>query len=124
MKAIIIKSTLILSVIVLSAFSVKDSYIGVKKVLGEWECAIPEAPYEYQNIVLVLSKVDGKLEGEMQVGGQGIPMRDMVFDKSNLKATMDVQGERVNFDLNFTKKTLEGTVNYSEGTLDITGTKK
>lgn len=124
MKNLIIKSVLVLSIVIFSGFTLADSFVPMKKILGEWECAIPDAPYEYQNVVLVLTEVDGELNGEMRVGGQEMPMKDIVFKKSNLKASMNVQGEAVDFDLNFTKKTLEGSVTYSEGTLDITGTKK
>lgn len=124
MKKIALKSLILLAVIVLSSFTVTESFMGVKKILGEWDYAIPDAPYEYQKGVLVLKKIDGELSGEMVIGGQGSPMEEMVYEKNNLKAKMNVQGETVRFNLNFTKKTLEGTVSYSQGSLDITGTKK
>jgi hypothetical protein len=124
MKNVAFKSFLLLSIIVLSSFAVKDSFVGVKKILGEWEYSIPDAPYEYQKGVLVLSKVDGALVGELLIGGQGMPMEDVVFEKNVLTAKMDVQGESVRYKLNFTKKSFEGIVSYSQGTLDMTGTKK
>lgn len=124
MKKIALKSLILLTVVVLSSFTVTESFMGVKKILGEWDYAIPDAPYEYQKGVLVLKKIDGELSGEMVIGGQGSPMEEIVYEKNNLKAKMNVQGETVRFNLNFTKKTLEGTVSYSQGSLDITGTKK
>lgn len=124
MKNITFKSILFLSIIVLSSFAVKDSFVGVKKILGEWECSIPDAPMEYQKGVLVLSRVDGVLAAEMVMGGQGMPLEDVVYEKDVLKGKMDVQGETVRYNLNFTKKSFEGIVSYSQGTLDITGTKK
>lgn len=124
MKNITFKSILFLSIIVLSSFAVKDSFVGVKKILGEWECSIPDAPIEYQKGVLVLSRVDGVLTGEMMMGDQGMPLEEVVYEKDVLKAKMDVQGETVRYKLNFTKKSFEGVVSYSQGTLDITGTKK
>ena len=124
MKKVALKSLILLAVMVLSSFSVADSFMGVKKILGEWEYSIPDAPYEYQKGVLVLKKVDGELSGEMIIGGQGSPMEEMVYEKNNLKAMMNVQGETVRFNLNFTKKALEGTVSYSQGSMNITGTKK
>lgn len=124
MKNVAVKSLILLSIVVLSSFTMVDSFMGVKKILGEWDYSIPDAPYEYQKGVLVLKKIDGVLSGEMIMGGQGSPMEEMVYEKNNLKAVMNVQGEIVNFDLNFTKKTLEGTVSYSQGTLDMKGTKK
>ena len=124
MKIITFKSILFLSIIVLSSFAVKDSFVGVKKILGEWECSIPDAPMEYQKGVLVLSRVEGVLAAEMVMGGQGMPLEDVVYEKDVLKGKMDVQGETVRYNLNFTKKSFEGIVSYSQGTLDITGTKK
>lgn len=124
MKNVALRSLVILSIVVLSSFTMVDSFMGVKKILGEWDYSIPDAPYEYQKGVLVLKRVDGVLSGEMIIGGQGSPMEEIVYKKNNLKAVMNVQGEIVNFDLNFTKKTLEGTVSYSQGTLGMKGTKK
>ena len=124
MKNVALRSLILLSIIVLSSFTVVDSFMGVRKILGEWDYSIPDAPYEYQKGVLVLKKIDGVLSAEMIMGGQGSPMEEIVYKKNNLKAVMNVQGEIVNFDLNFTKKTLEGTVSYSQGTLEMKGTKK
>lgn len=124
MKIIALKGFLLLSVVVLCSFAVKDSKVKVKKILGEWECSIPDAPYGYQNGVLLLSKVDGVLSGEMVMEGQGNPLEDVVYEKNVLKAKMYVQGEVVRFNLNFTKKSFEGVVSYSQGALDISGTKK
>ena len=124
MKNITFKSILFLSIIVLSSFAVEDSFVGVKKILGEWECSIPDAPMEYQKGVLVLTRVDGVLNAEMVMGGQGMPLEDVVYEKDVLKGKMNVQGETVRYNLNFTKKSFEGIVSYSQGTLDITGTKK
>ena len=124
MKNVALKSLILLSIVVLSSFTIVDSFIGVKKILGEWDYSIPDAPYEYQKGVLVLKKVEGELSGEMIIGGQGSPMEEIIYKNNNLKAVMNVQGEIVNFDINFTKKTLEGTVSYSQGSLEIKGTKK
>jgi len=124
MKNVALRSLILLSIIVLSSFTVVDSFMGVRKILGEWDYSIPDAPYEYQKGVLVLKKTDGVLSGEMIMGGQGSPMEEVVYEKNNLKAVMNVQGETVRFNINFTKKTLEGTVSYSQGSLDIKGTKK
>ena len=124
MKNIAFKSFLLLSVIVMSSFAVKDSFVGVKKILGEWDYSIPDAPYEYQKGVMVLKKTDGVLAGDLVIQGQAAPMQEVAFEKNVLTAKMDVQGEMVRFKLNFTKKSFEGVVSYSQGTLDMTGTKK
>ncbi|UCE94143.1 MAG: hypothetical protein JSV73_02355 [Flavobacteriaceae bacterium] len=124
MKNFTIKGLLLLTVIVLSSYSVPESFMGVKKILGEWDYTVPDASYEYQKGVLFLDKVDGELTGEVRIGGQGMALENIVFQKKNLKGDIYVQGEIVKLDLNFTKKTFEGTVTYSMGALKMNGTKK
>ena len=124
MKNFTIKSLLILTVIVLSSYSVPESFMGVKKILGEWDYMVPDASYEYQKGVLFLDKVDGELTGEVRIGGQGMALENIVFEKKNLKGDIYVQGEIVKLDLNFSKKTFEGTVTYSQGSMKMNGTKK
>ena len=124
MKKIVLKSFLFLTVVVLSSYAVPDYFMGVKKILGEWDYTVPDASYEYQKGVLFLDKVDGELTGEVRIGGQGMPLEDIVFEKKNLKAKIYVQGDVVKLDLNFTKKTFEGMVSYSQGSLKMQGVKK
>jgi hypothetical protein len=124
MKNVMLKATLVLTLIVMSSFTLLGTFKVNKKIIGEWEYSIPQAPYEYQKGVLILSKEGKELKGEMLVGGYATVLEDMINVKSNVKANMDVQGEMVSFDLNFTKKTFEGTVSYSQGSMEITGNKK
>lgn len=124
MKNTLIGTIVLLVVLVMSSFTFVETFKVNKKILGEWEYTIPEAPYEYQEGVLIFSKEGKELKGEMIVGGYTTVLEDLVNLKGNVKATIDVQGEAVSFDLNFTKKTFEGTVSYSQGWLDISGTKK
>jgi hypothetical protein len=124
MKNVMLKATLVLTLIVMSSFTLLGTFKVNKKIIGEWEYSIPQAPYEYQKGVLILSKEGKELKGEMLVGGYATVLEDMINVKSNVKANMDVQGELVSFDLNFTKKTFEGTVSYSQGSMEITGNKK
>lgn len=119
-----LKTSLVLTLIVMSSFTLLGTFKVNKKILGEWEYAVPQAPYEYQKGVLILSKEGKELKGEMVVGGYSMPMEELVNLKSNVKAKVNVEGESVSFDLNFDKKTFEGTVSYSEGTLEISGNKK
>ena len=124
MKKITISGMVLLSIVLLSSFALPDSFMGVKKILGEWDFVVPDASYEYQKGVLVLSKVNGELEGEVKISGQGTPLENLVYEKNNLKAKIYVQGEWVELDLNFTKKAFEGTVSYSQGSMAMKGTKK
>ena len=124
MKNIMLKSTLVLVLTVISSFTLMESYKVNKKILGEWEYAVPQAPYEYQKGVLVLSKEGKELKGELVIGGYSIALEDLVNVKTNVKAKVNIEGENVSFDLNFTKNTFDGTVGSSQGSMDITGNKK
>lgn len=124
MKKIKVLGMLFFSIVFLSSFVGPDSFMGVKKILGEWDYVVPDASYEYQKGVLILSKVNGELEGEVRIGGQGTPLEKMVYEKNNLKAKIYVQGELVELDLNFTKKNFEGTVSYSQGSMSMNGKKR
>lgn len=124
MKNIALKGILLVTVIILSSFTAEESFVGVKKILGEWDYKVPDASYEYQEGVLVLTRIDGELKGEVRIQGQGVPLEEIVYKKNNLTALIYVQGDTVKLDLNFKKHSFEGTVDYSMGTLTMTGTKK
>ncbi len=124
MKNIMLKTTLVLTLIVMSSFTLLGTFKVNKKIIGEWEYSIPQAPYEYQTGVLILSKEGKELKGEMVVGGYTTILEELINVKRNVTANMDVQGEIVSFDLNFSKNTFEGTVSYSQGSMEITGNKK
>jgi len=124
MKNIMLKTTLVLTLIVMSSFTLMGTFKVNKKILGEWEYSVPQAPYEYQKGVLVLSKEGKDLKGEAVVQGFSIVMKELVNIQNNVKANVDVEGERVSIDLNFSKNTFEGTVSSSQGSMEITGNRK
>ena len=124
MKNIMLKSTLVLTLILMSSFTLLGTFKVNKKILGEWEYSVPQAPYEYQKGVLILSKEGKELKGEMLVQGYTTVLEELVNVKGNVKATVNIEGESVAFDLNFSKNTFEGTVSYSQGSMEINGTKK
>lgn len=124
MKSAILKMTLVFMVIVISGFTIAETFKVNKEILGEWEYTVPDAPYEYQKGVMILAKDHKELKGEMIIGGYSTPLVDLVNVKYNVKASMDVQGEGVTFDINFDGNTFKGTVDSSEGTMEISGSKK
>jgi hypothetical protein len=124
MKNSFFKSTLVLMLILVSGFTAMDDFKVNKKILGEWEYNAPQAAYEYQKGVIVFSKEGKELKGEVLIGNQSMPMENVINKKNNVKAKINVQGEGVSLDLNFEGTTFKGTVTYSEGALEISGSKK
>lgn len=124
MKSTVLKLTIFLMVLVVSGFTLTETFKVNKKILGEWEYSAPHAPYEYQKGVLVFSKDGKKMKGEMIVGGYTMLMEDLVIEEDNVKAHISVEGEYVTFDLNFSELTFSGTASYSQGALEISGNKK
>lgn len=116
--------TLVVVLLLTSSFTLLGTFKVNKKILGEWEYSVPQAPYEYQKGVLILSKEGKELKGEMLVQGYTTVLEELVNVKGNVKATVNIEGESVAFDLNFSKNTFEGTVSYSQGSMEINGTKK
>jgi hypothetical protein len=121
MKKIILTSVMILSVVIMSSFSVVDSK---KKMIGAWEYSVPDAPYEYQEGELIIEKKDGKLTGYTMVDGFKTDIEDVVAKKNNVTFYLYVESEKVWFDLDFEKNYFAGIVSYSEGELEISGKKK
>ena len=124
MKSIILKSTIILSVIAMSAFTNVNNAIDAKKVVGTWAYSVPYAPDGYQKGDLVIEEKEGKLSGYTSMDGYKTTVEKMKLEGDKLTFVLYVEGTRVSFDLTFDKKTFAGKVSYSEGTLDITGKKK
>ena len=78
-----------------------------KKILGTWEYAIPNAPYEYQEGELTIEKVDGELNGYIMIGNYKTDVEDIVVEGMNVTFDMDVEDTDVTFDLEFEKSHLK-----------------
>jgi hypothetical protein len=124
MKNIIFKGSAILILFVLTSYTVTDFAFKTKNLVGTWEYAVPDAPYEYQKGEIVFLKKEGELTGFFLVEGLKAPLRNLKSQKSKVNFEAYIQGVTIIFDLTFKKKSFEGTVSYSEGTLDISGNKK
>ena len=124
MKNLILKSTIILSLLVMTSFTAKDSTTSAKKIVGVWEYSVPDAPYEYQTGIMTFSKVKKELSGFISIEGNKMDMEKVVFKKDKLTSEVYIQGETVTFNLTFEKNSFSGTASYSQGDMDITGTKK
>ncbi len=124
MKNLIFKGSAILILFVLTGYTVTDYAFKTKNLIGTWEYAVPDAPYQYQKGYIIFDNKEGDLKGFFSIDGFKAPLTNLNSKKSKVTFEAYIQGVTVSFDLTFKKKSFEGTVNYSEGTLDISGYKK
>lgn len=123
MKKSILTASMIMLVVLLSSFTTEMA-ISDKQLVGTWGYETPDAPYEYQKGDLIFEMKDGKLIGFVSIDGYKIEMEDIKNGKDKFTCDIYVEGEVVTLDLKFTKKAFSGTATYSEGSLDISGSKK
>ena len=124
MKNLILKSSIVLSLILMMSFTVKESAFGTKRIVGVWEYSVPNAPYQYQQGIITFSKNKKDISGFLTVQGTKLNLENIISKKNNIICDVYLEGETVTFDLTFKKKLFSGKVTYSQGSLDITGTKK
>lgn len=124
MKKFILSSAIVLSVVLMSSFTSNEVVDESSIAIGTWNYSVPDAPYEYQEGQLIIEKKDGKLTGYTMLDGYKTDIEDVVAKKNNLTFYLYVETEKVNFNLDFEKKSFTGTVAYSEGELTISGKKK
>jgi len=60
---------LVIMVILISGFTITETFTVNKIILREWEYTVPDAPYEYQNGIMILSADGEELNGDMMIGG-------------------------------------------------------
>jgi len=124
MKNLILKGSLVLTFLVMMSFTGTNVTVGDKLFIGTWEYEAPDAPYEYQEGEIVISKKDGKLVGYASIDGYKIDLEDVKASGDKLVCEAYIEGESIVFELVFKKKSFTGTASYSEGSLPITGKKK
>ena len=123
MKKLVLLSSLMLTFVLVSAFSNIESSKKHRKLVGTWSYEALDAPYQYQKGEIVFVNKDGELSGYMKVNEYKIDIEEIVAIKKNVTFKVNVEGEVVTFNLNYKKKTMEGTATYSSGSHDITGKK-
>ena len=114
----------VLLLAVISGFESADSSAKIKRFVGSWEYQAPKAPYEYQKGVMNFVKEGKELKGNVEVMGSSIPLNDIQTKKKNLSGYFYVQGEKVVISLDFEKDSFTGTASYSQGSLELQGTRK
>ena len=123
MKNFILKGSMLLTLLVILSFTGIENTVSSKKIIGTWEYSAPDAPYEYQNGKMVFEMKEKTLTGYASIEGNKIDMENLVEKKGKVTCEAYIGGETVNFEMIFKKDTFSGKVSYSQGSLEITGTK-
>lgn len=121
MKNLILKGSMLLTLLVMLSFTGIESTVSSKNVVGTWEYSAPDAPYEYQEGKIVFEMKENKLTGYVSIDGYKIEMKNIVEVKGEVTCKAYIEGESVSFVILFKKESFTGKASYSEGTLEITG---
>ena len=124
MKKLLFMFSAVLLLTVMSGFESTESLAKFKKFVGSWEYQAPQAPYEYQKGVMNFTKEGKELKGNVEVMGSSIPLNDIQTEKRHLSGYFYVQGEKGVISLDFEKNIFKGTASYSQGSLELLGTRK
>ena len=119
-------SSIVLIALLLMSFNTTENVreISAKSIVGTWTYVVPNAPYEYQNGELTFQKEKKIFTGFVMVSGYKNELNDVTVNKNKVSFYVYFQGEKVTFNLDFTKKSFKGMASYSGGDLEISGEKK
>ena len=121
MKNGLVKSTLLL----LAVFTICSTALALAaSPVGTWTYKVPKAPEQYINGELIVAKEKSEYTVKFRINGQELPARNVKYEGSNLSFATYVENEYVTFKMKVGEKSMTGKVSYSEGTLDMTCTKK
>jgi len=123
MKNFILKGSMLLTLLVMLSFTGIENTVSSKKIIGTWEYKVPDAPYEYQNGKMVFEMKEKTLTGYVSIEGNKVDMDNLVEKKGKVTCETNIGGETVYFEMLFKKNAFSGKVSYSQGSLEITGTK-
>ena len=96
-----------------------------KALYGTWHYSVVNAPYGYESGDLVLKKEGGEITGSLIFAeGYSVSLYEIKIKKGQLSFKAFVEGSEISFEGTYTKKKIEGTVTYVEGTLALTAVPK
>ena len=121
MKNLILKGSMLLTLLVMLSFTGIESTVSSKNVIGTWEYSAPDAPYEYQEGKIVFEMKEDKLTGYVSIDEYKIEMKSIVEKKNIVTCEAYIEGESVHFEMIFKKESFSGKATYSEGSLELTG---
>jgi hypothetical protein len=94
-------------------------------ILGSWEYSTLNQGFNFQKGVVVFSIEEGQLKGNVTIGEEVIPMRNLIFEKDRVRAYIFVKGVQVDLYLKFDMDySFEGTVSNPSGYIKVMGCKK
>ena len=73
---------------------------------------------------MVFSENGDKIEGKIKIGSYEIDMKNVKVEGNNVSFGAYVEGEYVSIKIELDKKNFKGTASYSEGSIDVTGSKE
>ena len=116
------KKLLLVALLFGSLFSISlHANAGIKKdPSGTWKCSVPDAPYQYQEFNLVISKENKQYSGKISAGGYEMPCNSVTYAKRKLEVKLNVQGTDVTISVKVKAKSFAGNVGTPDGDLKIT----
>ena len=124
MKSLVVKNGIVLGLFL--ALVVGNAFAAGKAsdVIGTWNYEAPYAPYEYSSGKLIFTESGEKVEGKIKIGEYEIEMRSVKVEGDKISFGAYVEGEYIKVDVTVKKNALTGTVNYSEGSMEVTAEKE
>ena len=124
MHKLLLRSTLILCIFLFMSFTPRVTNEEHSMILGSWEYMAQEG-YGAQSGTVTFTMKDNLLLGNVIIGDQNIPMRNLVFENGRVRAYIFIAGMQVDLYLKFKPDySFEGTVSNSTGYMKVEGCKK
>ncbi|NOY38627.1 MAG: hypothetical protein GXO83_13755 [Chlorobi bacterium] len=96
-----------------------------KSPAGTWHYNVANAPYGYEAGDLVIKKEKGTYKGALVFSEDySIDLYDIKVGDGSLSFKAFVEGAEISFEGTYTRKSIKGTITYSEGTLSLTADRK
>ena len=124
MHKLLLRSTLILSFFLFMSFTLRVANEEHSMILGSWEYMAQEG-YSSQSGIVTFTKKDNLLVGNVIIGDQVIPMRNLVCENNRVRAYIFIAGMQVDLYLKFKLDySFEGAVSNATGYMKVDGCKK
>jgi len=123
MKRLLISGSAGLIILFALMFNVNTVAASGADVIGTWDYAAPNAPYEYSKGQIIISQGDEKLEGKVNIDGYEMKLNNVKVEDDVVTFSLYVEGEYVSVKVTVKGDAFEGKASTSEGLLEVTGKK-